>query len=97
MSESQHLHNTAWAAIGAATVGAPKRAQYWTAWERHCWLYQADSRGKPPPNAQGMLLTFAVAMREGQFGLGHQVKVQSVYKALRAIGQKYVLDGHHEP
>jgi hypothetical protein len=44
-----------------------------------------------------MLLTFDVAVREGQYGLGHQVKVQLVSKALRAVAQKYVLDGHHNP
>ena len=44
-----------------------------------------------------MLLTFAVAVREGQYGLGHQIKVQSVSKALRAVAQKYVLDGHLDP
>ena len=88
MAEIQRLHNTAWAAIGAAKVGSPKRARYWKAWERHCQLYQADSHGKPPPNAQGMLLTFAVAVQEGQFGLRNKVKVQSVSKALRAVGQK---------
>ena len=44
-----------------------------------------------------MLLTFAVAIREGKYGLGRQVKVQSVAVALRSIGQKYVLDGHPDP
>ena len=44
-----------------------------------------------------MLLTFAVAVREGKYGLGRQIKVQSVSKALRAIAQKYVLDGHKDP
>ena len=51
----------------------------------------------PPPNARNMLLTFAVAVREGQYGLGHQVKVHSVSKALHAVAQKYVLGGHHDP
>ena len=44
-----------------------------------------------------MLLTFAVAVREGQYGLGSQIKVQSVSKDLRAVAQKYVLDGHPNP
>jgi hypothetical protein len=44
-----------------------------------------------------MLLTFSVAVREGKFGLGRQVKVQSVSKALHAVAQKYVLDGHSDP
>jgi hypothetical protein len=41
-----------------------------------------------------MLITFAVAVREGQYGKGRQVKVQSVEEALRAVAQKYVLDGY---
>jgi hypothetical protein len=44
-----------------------------------------------------MILTFAVAMQEGQFGLRCQIKVQSVKAALRAISQKYVLDGYSDP
>jgi len=43
------------------------------------------------------LLTFAVAVREGQYGKGHKVQVQSVEFALRAIAQKYVLDGYTDP
>jgi hypothetical protein len=44
-----------------------------------------------------MLLTFAVALQEGQFGLGRQIKFQSVKAALQAISQKYVLDGCSNP
>jgi hypothetical protein len=44
-----------------------------------------------------MLLTFAVAVREGKYGLGRRVKVQSVAVALRSVAQKYVLDGHPDP
>jgi hypothetical protein len=97
LDEIQRLQDIVWEAIGSATVGKAKRTRYWKAWERHCHLYQEDSRGKPPPNATNMILTFAVAVREGQYGLRHQVKVQSVSKALRAVGQKYILDGHPDP
>ena len=44
-----------------------------------------------------MLLTFAVSVREGQYGLVNQVKGQSVSKTLSAVSQKYVLDRHPEP
>ncbi len=44
-----------------------------------------------------MLLAFAVAVREGQYGCGRQIKVQSVTTALRAVAQRYVLDGHSDP
>ena len=97
MAEIQRLQDIAWEAIGSATVGNAKRNRYWKAWEGHCRLYQMDSSGKPPPNTSNMLLTFAVAVREDWFGLGNQVKVQSVSKALLAVGQKYVLDGHQDP
>jgi hypothetical protein len=43
------------------------------------------------------LLTFAVAMREGQYGLGDQVEVQSVERALLHVAQRLVLDGHPNP
>jgi hypothetical protein len=36
-------------------------------------------------------------MQEGQFGLGCQIKVQSVKAALRAVTQRYVLDGYSNP
>jgi hypothetical protein len=44
-----------------------------------------------------MLLTFAVAVREGKYGLGATVKVQSVKRALRHVAQKLVLVGHPNP
>jgi hypothetical protein len=40
---------------------------------------------------------FAVAVREGKYGLGNQVKVQSVEQALRHVAQRLVLDGHPDP
>ncbi len=36
-------------------------------------------------------------MQEGQYGLGDQVKVQSVEWALRHVAQRLVLDGHPDP
>jgi hypothetical protein len=53
----------------------------------HCALYH-----NPSDCTQGSetitdkLLTFAVAMREGKYGLGATVKVQSVKRACRAHG-----------
>ena len=43
------------------------------------------------------LLTFAVAVQEGQYGLGAQVKVQSVERALRHVALRLVLDGYPDP
>jgi hypothetical protein len=36
-------------------------------------------------------------VREGQYGKGHKVQVQSVEFALRAVAQKYLLDGYPDP
>jgi hypothetical protein len=36
-------------------------------------------------------------VREGNYGLGDQVKVQSVKRALRHVAQRLVLDGHPDP
>jgi hypothetical protein len=40
-------------------------------WTTHCHLYPQNdgSMGLPPHNIEDMILTFAVAMQEGQFGL----------------------------
>jgi hypothetical protein len=51
----------------------------------------------PPCNIEDMLLTFAVAVRESQYGIGCQIKVQSVTTALRAVAPRYILDGHSNP
>ncbi len=85
--------------IGTVTVDGAERDRYWRAWTTHCRLYPQNDQavGIPPRNIEDMLLTFAVALRKGQFGLGRQIKVQSVKAALRAISQKYVLDGYSNP
>ena len=74
-----------------------KQAKYWTAWTAHCALYGAPSDPQTTMSDTDKLLTFAVAVREGQFGCRAQAKVQSVEKALRHIAQKLILDGHPDP
>ena len=75
-----------------------ERQRYWQAWEAHGKLYH-DTPGEVLTQRvlTDRLLTFAVAVREGKYGLGNQVKVQSVAKALRLVSQKLVLDGHPDP
>ncbi len=75
------------------------RDRYWRAWEEHCRLFPLNKRGPnlPPHNIEDMLLTFAVAMQEGKYGLGGQIQVQSVKVPLQAVSQKYALDGHCDP
>jgi hypothetical protein len=71
---------------------------YWRAWMMHCRLYHNDLGGRPTlSKTTDRLLTFAVAVREGQYGLEDQVKVQSVKRALRHVAQRLVLDGHPYP
>jgi hypothetical protein len=98
VAEIMHLRNIAWEAIGTVTMDGTKRARYWRAWTMHCQLYESVV-GRQPSNQDTMdrLLTFAVAVREGKYGLGNQVKVQSVKRALRHVAQKLVLDGHPNP
>jgi hypothetical protein len=62
----------------------------------HCHLFpQAGDKWASVITDQ--LLTFAVAVREGQYGLEAQVKVQSVERALRHVAQRLVLDRHSDP
>ena len=92
MGEVQRLRDTAWQAIGTATVDGAERNQSWTAWTEHNRsLYGTDAAEHEQVNTD-KILTFAVAMREGKYGLGGPVKVQSVKRALRHVAQKFVLD-----
>ncbi len=92
------LRNIAWEAIGTATVDGTERACYWQAWTTHCQMYKSVVGCQPSDQeTTDRLLTFAVAVREGKYGLGNQVKVQSVKRALRHVAQKLVLDGHPDP
>ncbi len=98
LAEIQRLQDAAWEAIGTATVDGVERHRYWKVWQTHCGLYQ-DTTGEihAPHILMDRLLTFAVAVREGQYSNGHKVQVQLVDFALRAVAQKYVLDGYPDP
>ncbi len=71
-TEIQRLQDIVWEAIGTATVDGAVRDRYWRAWEGHCRLFPLNEQGPnlPPHNIEDMLLTFAVAMWEGKYGLG---------------------------
>jgi hypothetical protein len=97
MSEVQCLRDTAWQAIGTATVDGAKRNRSWKAWTEHNRsLYGTDAAEHKQVDTDKLLM-FAVAVREGKYGLGGPVKVQSVERALRHIAQKFVLDGCPDP
>jgi hypothetical protein len=75
-------------------VDGTEREHHWTMWTTHC----SPDTGKRSASASiDQLLTFAVAVREEQYGLGAQVKVQSVERALRHAAQRLVLDRHPDP
>ena len=96
--EIQCLRNAAWFAISTATVDGTKRDKYWKAWMTHCRRHYCSSGGsQATENSTDRLLTFAVAVREGQYGLGATVQVQSVERALRHVAQRIILDGHPDP
>ena len=86
MGEIMRLRNIAWKAVGTATMDGMERLRYWHAWTTHCQLYKSVVGRQPSDqDTTDRLLTFAVTMREGKYGLGNQVKVQSVEQALRHI------------
>jgi hypothetical protein len=62
----------------------------------HCRLFP-QTGNKSASVVTDQLLTFAVAMREGQYGLRAQFKVQSVERALRHVTQRLVLDRYPNP
>jgi hypothetical protein len=96
--EIQRLWNAAWVAISTATVDGTERDKYWKAWTTHCRRHYYSSGGsQATENSTDRLLTFAVAVREGQYGLGATVQVQSVERALRHVAQRIILDGHPDP
>ena len=97
MGEVQRLRNTAWQTIGTATVDGAERIRSWKAWADHNRSLYGSHASDHGQATTDKLLTFAVAVREGKYGLGSPVKVQSVERALRHVAQKFVLDGHPDP
>jgi len=98
VAELQRLRDAAWLAISTATVDGADRVKCWQAWTTHCRnLYGSSGIAPETANITDRLLTFAVAVREGQYGLGSTVQVQSVERALRHVAQRIILDGHPDP
>ena len=98
-SHFQHLRDAAWEAIGDATVDSEQRVRHWKAWQDFCSgenidIYLEDSTRQQQLDT---LLAFAVSIRQGDYGNGAQVGVQSVETALRHVGQKFVLDQRPDP
>ncbi len=93
--EIQCLRDTAWVVISSATVDGTERDTCWKAWTMHCGCHYSSSCGSQAmKNITDHLLTFAVAVQEGQYRLGATVQVQSVERALWHVAQRLILDGH---
>jgi hypothetical protein len=75
-------------------VDGTKPACHWRAWQAHIALYPGSDGSHA---TMDQLLTFAVAVWEGKYGLGSQVKVQLVKRALRDVSQRIILDGGPDP
>ncbi len=97
VGEVQRLRDTAWQAIGTATVDGAKWNRSWKAWTEHNRFLYSTNAAEHKQVDTDKLLTFAVAVREGKYGLRSPVKVQSVKRALRHVAQKFVLDGRPDP
>ncbi|KAL7531596.1 LOW QUALITY PROTEIN: hypothetical protein ACHAXR_004123 [Thalassiosira sp. AJA248-18] len=79
--------------IGNATVDGAERQRHWKAWESHTKAHGVDLylQTVSAEERTEALLTFAVAIRSGKYGQKHQIRVQSVDKALRHVAQAFVL------
>jgi len=91
VGEVQRLQDIAWDAIETATVDGAERDRWWKAWTDHNKTFYGSDGSAHHTVDTNKLLTFAVTVREGKYGLGNQVTVQSVERALRHVAQKFVL------
>ena len=97
VGEVQRLRNIAWDAIETATVDGAECNRWWKAWTDHNKRFYGSNGSAHHTVDTDKLLTFAVTVREGRYGLGNQVTVQTVERALRHVAQNFVLDGHPDP
>ena len=95
----EYLQNIAWKEIGNATLDGAERQRHWKAWVSHTTAHNLDLylRGLSAEKQTDALLMFAVAIRRGKYGQKHQVRVQSVSKALRHVTQAFVLAKVSDP
>ena len=91
VGEVQRLRDIAWDAIETATVDGAERDRWWKAWTDHNETFYGSDGSAHHTVDTNKLLTFAVTVREGKYGLGNQVTVQSVERALMHVAQKFVL------
>ena len=88
----------AWEAVAHARVDDTQLAGYWKHWKKHCqktcthkYLLHLEK-----PQQQEVLIVFDSRVRAGEFGHGKEVRVGSVYVALRELVQTIIMVGHPE-
>ena len=77
----------------------PRRRSYWNHWTGFAarWGICPYLTDCSPYKQSSILASFAVGVRNGDFGRGHQITTQSVDRALRAVGQTIQLAGLPDP
>ena len=88
-------------AIGAKVVASTTWTcgKYWKAWLRYANSVEVDPLLQDTiPIIRDMVLTaFAAQVRQGYYGKGNQIKVQSVSDAMAAISKTIELAGYRSP
>ena len=91
----------AWRAIanGVTTQSAKTRQKYWQHWVSYTYNLRTDPYLKRESKLnQSIILTgYATQVRAGTYGLGNEVKVQTVSNALAAISKTIELAGECSP
>ena len=91
----------AWRTIADGTTAQTAKTweKYWKHWTEYCHKCKVDPYLTKISNAERatILIAFAACVRTGAYGLGNQVRVQSVSEALAAITKTYELVGQQSP
>ncbi|GFH59971.1 hypothetical protein CTEN210_16447 [Chaetoceros tenuissimus] len=92
---------SSWSYIGNGVTAKneKERAKYWKAWCSYCCSICIDPflRGESQLQATIAVAAFAARVRTGSYGLGEQVTVQTVTKAISAITKTIKLAGERSP
>ena len=77
----------------------PRRLAYWEHWRGFArrWNVSPWLDGCSAVQRADILASFAVGVRQGDFGRGYRVTAQSVDRAIRAVGQTIQLAGRQDP
>ena len=91
----------AWRAIanGITTQATKTREKYWRHWVTYTKQCHTDPYLTKESNLnKAIIITrYATRVRSGAYGLGHEVKVQSISNALAAISKTIELAGEQSP